>query len=144
MLHELGQIAGDGAGDAGAQQGVNQNVGNAQAGAQDAEALVECGLHGEQTHLLDFGVVFVGGGVTRLEKVEGNIRPGFGQIAPGNKTIAAVVAGANQHQDAGIYYRPAGDDRFGQTAPGGFHHLGVGIALRIGRFFSGHHLGDGK
>ena len=144
MLQQFGQIAGDGSGDASAQQGVNEDVGEAQAGAQDAEALVEFGFDCEEPQLLDFDVVFVGSGVARFEEVEGDIRPGFGQIAPGDEAVAAVVAGANQHQHAGTLHRPAGNDCFGQAASGGFHHLGVAIAVGIGRFFGGYHLGDGE
>ena len=144
LAQQVGQVAADGAGDARAQEGVHEDVGDMEAVAQDAVALVEVGDEGEQTYLLKLGVVGVAAGIARATEVANNVRAGLGQVAGGHEAIPPVVAGANEDGDV-----QAGDvgfllDGVGDGFAGIFHHPLIRDTRHVRRLFRRDHLRHGK
>ena len=75
---------------------------------------------------------------------DGMLRLPLAQRARGHQAIAAVVAGADQHQHAArvVPGMHGAQQRRGHAAASLFHHLLVGVSPGVGSLFDLHHFFD--
>jgi hypothetical protein len=100
--------------------------------------------NGEETHASDGGVIFVLLGIAGPVEIKGDVGAGFGQIAPSDQPVAAIVAGADEDENLLAGDLPTLLDSPGHGGAGLLHHLRIGVAGRIGGPLRGDHLGYAK
>src|SRR3990170_140469 len=127
----------------GAQEGIDDQIGPYQLPAEHGEPGIPLGVEGGHRPLLGGLVVAIARRVARPD-VEHYRRPGVVEVAGGDEAIAAVVAGADQHEGA-LAPRLFEAERglVGHGAAGVLHQRGRRDARGLGAMLDLAHLIDG-